>query len=227
MSGSMLSSSLLKELDDLDLCILLLLLHTLEGEIILRANLVAARDPIRREDLTEKRAKPNVARQQSYDQIIQVLSPIHFCRMLRMNWCNFHRVVNVSSPRLEIVHSRCKSDCFPMKLRNHQRTTQPMHWEVFYQGKLKLQLCFASWLEQAISMSCSQLLLYILCFTKQLPGYPQHFNFLLWNGLFLKMKQLWTALQKASCQPVAGFSGSALVLYMALYLWLSVLLQAT
>ena len=47
MSGSMLSSSLLKELDDLDLCILLLLLHTLEGEIILRANLVAARDPIR------------------------------------------------------------------------------------------------------------------------------------------------------------------------------------
>ncbi len=58
----MLSSSLLEELDELDLCILLLLLHTLDGEsMVLRANLIAARDRIRREDFTEKRAKPSFA----------------------------------------------------------------------------------------------------------------------------------------------------------------------
>ena len=87
------SSSLLKELDKLDLCILLLLLHTLEGELlVLRANLIAAWDRIRKEEFTAKRAKPNVARRQSFDQIIQVLSPIHFCRMIRMNRCSFDRL---------------------------------------------------------------------------------------------------------------------------------------
>ena len=39
-----------------------------------------------------KRAKPNVARRQSYDQIIEVLSPIHFCRMFRMHRCSFDRL---------------------------------------------------------------------------------------------------------------------------------------
>ena len=87
------SSSLLEELDELDLCILLLLLHTLEGELlVLRANLIAAWDRIRKEEFTAKRAKPNVARRQSFDQFIQVLSPIHFRRMFRMNRCSFDRL---------------------------------------------------------------------------------------------------------------------------------------
>jgi hypothetical protein len=85
--------SLLKELDELDLCILLLLLHTLEGELlVLRANLIASMDCIRRESFTAKRAKPKVARRQSFDQIIQVLSPIHFRRMFRMHRCSFDRL---------------------------------------------------------------------------------------------------------------------------------------
>jgi hypothetical protein len=90
----MLLSSFLEELDDLDWCsILLLLLNTLEGElIVLRANLIAAMDQICRGDLMEKPAKPNFWRRQSFDQIIQVLSPIQFHRMSRRIRCSFDRL---------------------------------------------------------------------------------------------------------------------------------------
>jgi hypothetical protein len=135
-----------------------------------------------------KRAKPNVARRQSYDQIIEVLSPIHFCRMFRMHRCSFDILCEcVISKFFNKLHYSRKSGCFPMMLRSHQRTMQPMPWAVLYQEKLKLQLCSASWREQVILMSCLptvyQLLLYTPCSTKQLPGCHQHFNFLSSNGL--------------------------------------------
>ena len=70
------------ELDELDLHILLLLLQILEGSLlVLRENLVAAMDQIRKEEFIAKRAKPNVSRRCSFDTITKSLSPIHFRRM--------------------------------------------------------------------------------------------------------------------------------------------------
>ena len=93
-SSTLSPSSLVDQLDELDLYILLLLLQILEGNlIVLRASLVAAMDLIRKEDLNAKRAKPNVARRrQSFEEISRVLLPLHFRRMFRMNRCSFDKL---------------------------------------------------------------------------------------------------------------------------------------
>ena len=82
------------ELDELDLHILLLLLQILlEGSLlVLRENLVAAMDQIRKEEFIAKRAKPNVSRRCSFDTITKSLSPIHFRRMFRMNRGSFDKL---------------------------------------------------------------------------------------------------------------------------------------
>jgi len=96
MSDDTSTSSLhsLSLLDELDLCMLLLLLNVLEHEVtVLRANVVAAMDQIRREELTAQRAKPNTtARRKSFEQIIGVLSPKAFHRMFRMNRDSFDKL---------------------------------------------------------------------------------------------------------------------------------------
>jgi DDE superfamily endonuclease len=87
------STSLIEELDEVDLCLLLLLLHLLEGElIVLRANLVAALDHIRLAEFNETRAKPSVVQRKTFEEITGVLSPIHFRRMFRMNRYSFERL---------------------------------------------------------------------------------------------------------------------------------------
>ncbi len=89
------SSSILDLLDEVDLCLLLLLLQFLEGNlIVLRANLEAALDKnIRKDELAAQRAKPNIpVQQRSFNAIAGVLSPIHFRRMSRMNRPSFDRL---------------------------------------------------------------------------------------------------------------------------------------
>ena len=63
--------------------------------------------------------------------------------------------VNKSHLVMKVGDSNCKSQewLLSLKLQNHKCFKQPMRWEVFYQGKQKLQLCYASWLEEAILMS--------------------------------------------------------------------------
>ena len=96
MSDDTSTSSLhsLSLLDELDLCMLLLLLNVLEHEVtVLRANVVAAMDQIRRDKLSAKRAKPNsTTRRKSFEQIIGVLSPTTFHRMFRMNRDSFDKL---------------------------------------------------------------------------------------------------------------------------------------
>jgi hypothetical protein len=84
----------LSVLDELDLYMLLLLLHVLENELtVLRANVVAALDHIRRDKLSAKRAKPNsTTRRKSFEQIIGVLLPTTFHRMFRMNRESFDKL---------------------------------------------------------------------------------------------------------------------------------------
>lgn len=61
-------------------------MNVLENEVVvLRANLVAAVDHIRREEFTLKSANPTVARQKSFVQIKKMLSPKQFHRMFQMN----------------------------------------------------------------------------------------------------------------------------------------------
>ncbi len=88
------TSSIVDKLDKVDLCLLLLLLQILEGNlIVLRANLEAALDHIRKDELAAQRAKPNVpAQRRSFNAIAGVLSPIHFRRMFRMNRASFDRL---------------------------------------------------------------------------------------------------------------------------------------
>ena len=88
------TSSIVDKLDEVDLCLLLLLLQILEGNlIVLRANLEAALDHIRKDELAAQRAKPNVpAQRRSFNAIAGVLSPIHFRRMFRMNRASFDRL---------------------------------------------------------------------------------------------------------------------------------------
>ncbi len=169
------SSSLLEELDELDLCILLLLLHTLEGEwLVLRANLIAAWDRIRKEEFTSIRAKQTLRGANHLIKSFKFFHPFIFAEC--SGWIDALSIdfVNALSPRLEKAHSHEATK---------PSTMLRMPWVVFYQGRFKLQLCFASWLEQVILMSCLsmvyRLLLYIiLCSTKQLPGCHQHFNLL-------------------------------------------------
>lgn len=89
------ASSLVDLLDEVDLCLLLLLLQILEGSlIVLRANLDAAIDHIRKDELAAQRAKPTIRAQerQSFDDIARVLSPSHFRRMFRMTRSSFDRL---------------------------------------------------------------------------------------------------------------------------------------
>jgi hypothetical protein len=88
------TSSIVDKLDEVDLCLLLLLLQILEGNlIVLRANLEAALDHIRKDELAAQRAKPNVpAQRRSFNAIAGVLSPIHFWRMFRMKRASFDRL---------------------------------------------------------------------------------------------------------------------------------------
>lgn len=88
------ASSLVDLLDEVDLYLLLLLLQILEGSlIVLRANLEAAIDHIRKEELAAQRVKPTIrAQRQSFDDIASVLSPVHFRRMFRMTRHSFDRL---------------------------------------------------------------------------------------------------------------------------------------
>ncbi len=88
------ASSLVDLLDEVDLYLLLLFLQILEGNlIVLRANLEAAIDHIQKDELAAQRAKPHIcAQRESFNDIVNVLSPAHFWRMFRMNRPSFDRL---------------------------------------------------------------------------------------------------------------------------------------